>query len=256
MYKLRRKLFSQNFLHSRKLVNKLLRDSSIGKNDLVLEIGPGRGIITKQLFHQAQHVIAVEIDTHWYNYLRQKFGERENLTLYSADILNFKLPSLPYKIFANIPFSIEGKIIRQLIDAKNPPEDCYLVIMKEFAYRLAAPYHDNMFSIMHKPWFDFSIYYHFRRTDFTPVPKVDVVMLRFTKRREPLLPLNEKQRFQKFVEIGFNYGSPVSKNLKQIFGNKSLVALNKLGIGRQIKPSKLALQQWINLYRELYNVKL
>jgi len=252
MYQLRRKLLSQNFLHNRKLVAKLLGRSSIGKNDLVLEIGSGKGIITEQLVQKAEHVIAVEIDSHWYRYLQTKFKNADNLTLYHVDILDFRLPALPYKVFANIPFSIEGKIIRKLIDDRNLPDDCYLVMMKEVAYRLAAPYKDNMFSITHKPWFDFSIYHHFRRTDFEPVPSVDVVMLRFTKRTDPFLPWEERMKYQKFVEIGFGHGQPVFQNLKKIHGRQRvMLAYRKLHLRRDVKPSYVSLEQWIYIYRLL-----
>lgn len=252
MYKLRRKLYSQNFLYKRKLVKKLVRSSSIGKNDLVLEIGPGKGIITESLTQQAKHVIAVEIDNDWYMYLQDKFDETPNITLHKEDILSFPLPSLPYKVFANIPFSIEGQIIRKLIDAKNPPKDCYLVMMKKLAYRLSAPYKENMFSIMHKPWFDFSIVYHFKRTDFSPVSSVDSVMLRFTKRKEPLIPWKDKKDYQGFVQLCFTHGLPVMKNLKTKFDKKKILTVfNKIGISKKSKPTHLTLKQWTKLFIEL-----
>jgi len=252
MYKLRRKLFSQNFLHNRKLISKLVRSSSIGKNDLVLEIGPGKGIITEQLLQQSQHVLAVEIDSHWFKYLQDKFTHAQNLTLYQEDILNFRLPALPYKVFANIPFSIEGKIIRKLIDSPNPPEDCYLVMMKELAYRLAAPHKENQFSISHKPWFDFSIQHRFTRKDFTPYANVDAAMIRFKKRKEPLLPWNEKGRYELFIEECFKYGMPIYHTLKIKYGkNKLHRVLNSIGENKDTKPSYLNLEQWIGLYKEL-----
>ncbi|RJQ25314.1 23S ribosomal RNA methyltransferase Erm [Candidatus Parcubacteria bacterium] len=252
MYSLRRKLFSQNFLYKRKLVKKLVLKSSIGKNDLVLEIGPGKGIITQKLINQAKQVIAVEIDGYWYKYLQNKFINVKNINLYKADILDFQLPSSPYKVFANIPFSIEGKIIRKLIGSYNPPEDCYLVMMKELAYRLCAPYKENMFSVMHKPWFDFSIYHHFERTDFVPVPSVDVVILRFKKQDNPLISRKERKDYQDLVRLGFNQGLPLMKNLKNKFGlKKTSSAFNKIGIRKDIKPSYLSLSQWIKLYSEL-----
>lgn len=250
MYKLRRRL-SQNFLHSRKLISKLVRSSSIGKNDLVLEIGPGKGIITKQLVQQAQHVFAVELDSHWYKYLQNKFIQTDNLILYQGDFLNFSLPALPYKVFANIPFSIEGRTIRKLIDAKNPPEDCYLVVRKELAYRLFVPYRENQFSLMHKPWFNFSIFHHFNRNDFSPATKVNIVMIRFKKRSDMVLSLSEKPNYQKFIQLGFGHGLEVFKNLNRVYGyNKTLNTIRKLQIKKDARPSQLSLQQWINLYRE------
>lgn len=248
----KRKLLSQNFLHSRKLVKKLIRSSSIGKTDTVLEIGVGKGIITKELLQSAKNVIGIELDTYWYNYLQAKFKGTSNLILYNADFLNFSLPNTPYKIFANIPFFIEGKIIRKLIDAKNPPEDCYLIMMKELVYRLAAPYKENQFSISHKPWFELSIQYHFSKKDFTPFSNVNAVMIRFKKREIPLLELTNKNDYQQFVQMGFTYGLPIFKNLKNIYGYKrTLNAFTKAGVNKNAKPSYLNLNQWIKLYEEL-----
>src|SRR5689334_9002091 len=124
MYSLRRRVLSQNFLHNRKLTEKLVRLSSIGQNDTVLEIGPGKGIITEQLIHIARNIIAVELDTELYLYLRRRFARSlYKLNLVNKDFLRYRLPQSSYKVFANIPFSIEGKIIRKLLDAYNPPID-------------------------------------------------------------------------------------------------------------------------------------
>jgi len=258
MSKLRRKLLSQNFLHSRQLVKKLVKTSSLGKNDLVLEIGPGRGIITEQLISRAQHVLAVELDARWYHYLQNKFIGVENLTPYQGDILTFPLPNLPYKVFSNPPFAIEGQIIRKIIDAPNPPEDCYLVVMKELAYRLSAPHQENQFALTHKPWFNFSIVHHFRPTDFTPFSNVDSVLFRFTKRQTPLLPESERNAFQNFIAEAFGHGLPLSHNLKERWERwerwerqKIQKVLNKLGLQKHTLPNRLPLSTWLCLYKEL-----
>lgn len=252
MYKLRRKLLSQNFLRNRRLVEQLVAGSSIGKNDLVLEIGPGKGIITECLVRSSQQVIAVELDTSLYKYNQEKFVDIENLTIYLGDILSFELPRLPYKVFANIPFAIEGKVIRKLLNDSNPPSDCYLVMMKSVAERLAGIPKDNLFALSYKPFFDFEIYHEFSRFDFKPTPNVDSVLLRFTKRREPFIPLSEKIRYQRFLERGFGNGLPVKRNLQKFYGRgKVEKVLTNLGINKQTKPSFVTLQQWILLYNRL-----
>lgn len=250
MKKLRQALFSQNFLHNRVLVGRLVRSSCIGKSDLVLEIGPGKGIITEPLLAQAQHVIAVEVDSKYCQYLRDKFGNDDRLTIYNQDILSYSLPKVPYKVFANIPFSIEGKIVRKLIDAENPPEDCYLVMMKELAYRLSAPHKENQFSLMHKPWFEMTIEHFFKREDFSPYSNVDSVLFRFTKRQQPLLPYFEIKNYRDFIQKGFGEGLFVSQNLAKSFGReKTTGVLGDLGIKRSALPNQLTLDQWIKLYQ-------
>jgi len=182
MYKLQRKLLSQNFLYSRKLVSKLVGSSSIAKNDLCLEIGPGKGIITQQLVKQAGRVIAIELDSQLFAQLKTNFRYVDNLAVYHQNFLNFQLPKTTYKVFANIPFAIEGQIIRKLIDNSNPPDDCYLVLNKQLANRLVANFKENLFSIIHKPFFGFEICYQFKKTDFAPMTSVDTVLFRFTKK--------------------------------------------------------------------------
>lgn len=217
----RRPQLSQNFLHNRQLVKKLIGSSFIDQNDLVLEIGPGKGIITERLIKTAQKVIAIELDKHLFYHLNQKFKSTPNLKLYHQDFLQFHLPQKPYKVFANLPFAIEGKTVRKLLNANNPPEDCYLVIRKDLAQRLSGTSYHSQFSILYKPWFEFEIFHHFNRPDFIPKPKVQATMLRFTKRNKPLLPLNQKQSYHQFILNGFN---------------------------TTLKPTSLSFTRWLSLY--------
>jgi len=143
MYCQKRSRLSQNFLYDSRLVAKLIRLSSIGKKDFVLEIGPGKGIITQPLLDKANIVLGIELDYRWCNHLRKRFKNQFNFLLYQGNFLEFPLPLSQYKVFANLPFAIEGKAIRKLIEAKNPPEDCCLVIRKELAIRLTGKEKDS-----------------------------------------------------------------------------------------------------------------
>lgn len=256
MRNIRRKLLSQNFLNNHKLVSNLVGSSSIRKTDLVLEIGPGSGVITSKLLNKAGHVIAVELDTYWYIQLDRKFVSEEKLTLYKADILSHPLPKLPYKVFANIPFAIEGKIIRKLINDPNPPLDCYLVVMVKLAERLMAKNINNLFSAKHKPWFDFSIIHQFKKSDFSPEPSVDAVLLRFKRKETALLADAHREKYKEFVSVGYGQGGLVKNNLKMIFpANEINHALHKLSVSRKVKPSQLSFGQWVELYKELNRIK-
>lgn len=172
MFISRRKLLSQNFLHNRKLVLSLIRKSSIGENDTAIDLGAGKGIITKALAFICKHVIALELDPKYYQLLIQQFKYQHNITIFHQDILTYFFPHYPYKVFANIPFSIEGKIIRLLLNCDNTPEDMYLVLRRDLAYRLAGVRNESLFSVLYKPWFDFEIIHYFQRTDFSPYARV------------------------------------------------------------------------------------
>lgn len=249
MYKVQRRTLSQNFLYSRKLVSQLIRRSSCGPKDIVYDIGAGKGILTEQLSQQVRRVQAIEIDRDWCTFLRNKFKSVLNVSIAEANFLSVSLPNAPYKVFANIPFSIEGKIIRKLLTAHNPPEDSYLVVRKDLAERLSGKYQECAFSAQFKPWFDFSIIHSFRRTDFEPMARMDTVMLRFLKRTTPLIPRADEERYARFIHAGFTNGKTIGKSLKEYFTYRQQVRISKNAkISFDVIPSRITVDRWVKLY--------
>src|SRR3990167_3388688 len=221
----RRPELSQRFLYNRQLVHQLVRQSSIGKNDLVVEIGPGKGIITQELMTAADQVIAVELDKKLYQFLCQRFSAATNLHLVHQDFLTWPLPQAPYKVFANLPFDVEGLIVRKLINAANPPQDSYLVVRKDVAERWAGISYRGQFSASYRPWFNLAIVHKFRRQDFIPKPKAAAVMLRIARRDQPLLQWSEKRNYQQFIARQFQLiRRPSSLTLNQWIKNYQLLS--------------------------------
>jgi 23S rRNA (adenine-N6)-dimethyltransferase len=205
-YKLRRKLLSQNFLRNPKLVAKLIRKTSIGKSDTVIEVGPGKGVITSELVKVAGKVVAVELDLKLYMHLKNKFATVQNLNLINADFLKINLPSYTYKVFANIPFIITADAIRKLTSDRNFQEG-YLVVQKEAAQKfIGKPYdrRNQMISMLLKPWFEIEVLYKFKRLDFLPIPNVDIVMIKIEKRNKPLLPSYSLNYWSDWVIYTYN----------------------------------------------------
>ena len=128
-----RVLYSQNFLKDPNLVALLLDQSSLESDDVVYEIGPGKGLITRQLALRYRQVIAIERDPHLSAWLQREFASWSNVTIHYGDFLFYNLPRQPYKVFANIPFNITAAIVAQLTAAQRPPEDAYLCMQKEAA---------------------------------------------------------------------------------------------------------------------------
>ena len=141
---------SQNYLHSKRLVNELIAKSNITTSDLVLEIGPGKGIITEELVKCSKKVIAVELDRNLYLGLREKFSNTENLQLVNRDFLQTQLPAEEYKVFSNIPFNLTAEIIIKLLGASNPPNDMFIIMQYEAALKYSGePYYaESMRSLM------------------------------------------------------------------------------------------------------------
>ncbi len=226
MHSSQRKLYSQNYLLNRELARSLVRASSIDKADTVLEIGPGKGILTQALLERAGKVIAVEIDPRLYRLLQTRFAHGPNLELHHSNFLSFPLPERPYKAFSNIPFRITSEIIRQLLHAPNPPVDSYLIVQKEAAAKWSG---NTLASLLLQPWFRFTIEREFRRTDFAPAPHVDIALLRTEKRTPPLIPELQRKLFEDWLTYVFSRKKP---HLFRLAAN----------------PTQLNVEQWAELF--------
>lgn len=248
--KQKRPRYSQHFFCNRQLVFRLLRQAGFSRNDVVIEIGPGKGMITEALLQVAGTVIGMEINSDLCMRLQQKFSNNPNFILVNGDFLAYPLPLTPYHIFTNTPFEIEGEIIRKLLDGSKPPESAYLVVIKDVGERWCGKGRESQFSISHKPWFEMAVSCRFRRSDFAPAPKVDSVMIRIKKRQISLLPWAERSRYEQFIRQGFGGGRRLKHNLGPIFGKRELNAVcSNLKISQEAKPSELTVDKWVELYR-------
>lgn len=245
-------IYSQNFIANAPLVANLIEKSSINKNDLVYEIGPGTGIITAELAKRCRKVIAVEIDKELVKSLRKKFSNVPNLEICEANFLFCPLPESEYKVFSNIPFNITATIVKKLVEAENPPLDAFLFVQDDSAKKfVGAPIaKETQFSLLIKPFFELSIAHRFKRTDFRPIPKVDVVLLRIKKRQQLLLEPKNRQLYKDFIVYSFNTWKPtLQEGLKKIFTRTQFPRLAKdLGFSVSAKPTDLKFWQWLGLF--------
>jgi len=244
--------YSQNHLHSHRLVRRLLEKSSIEPGDLVYDIGAGRGIISEELARRGAKVVAIEKDRKLHSRLKHRLGGNPLIDIRLADILKHRLPSHgTYKVFANIPFLVTADIVRKLLCRSNPPQDCYLIVQKEAAQRFHGTPCKTLFSILLEPWFEFSLLHSFRRTDFAPSPGVDVVLMRMRKRGPPLLASEHAGPYRNLVIYAFRQGSPsLKKALDGILTDTQFRRLSReLGFGLQARPTDLDVQQWLGLFR-------
>jgi 23S rRNA (adenine-N6)-dimethyltransferase len=251
--KQRRVAYSQNFLHSRALVASLVEASSIGRHDLVIEIGPGRGIITEALATRSGHVLAIEKDPHHAAFMRRRFMGRVNVTIFACDFLAFPLPESPFKVFANIPYRITTAIVAKLTSGLAPPLDTYLIVQREAAERFAGMGEATMLSMSMQPWFHTVIEHVFRRQDFTPRPSVDSVLFRLQLRENPLLPWEARCQFRQLVEAGFSAWQPTVRQAMRTLLPRAAASNvdRRLGARLCVKPSQSTISEWIDLYTVL-----
>lgn len=236
-------IHGQHFLKSPRLVAELVGHSNIRKNDIVYDLGAGSGIITSILAHRCKHVTAVEIEPSTLLKLKQNTAHLQNVTIEAKDILAVIPPKTPYKIFANIPFNLSAPIVRKFTEHEHSPKTIYFIVQKQFARKL-QPGDDHFTSQLGAQigaLYTARIRRPLKRSDFTPPPGVDTVLLELKRREEPLLPIAKLSDYRHFVEKCFaqqKYFSGLPKH--------------RCGLSSELIPSQLTLEQWIMLYNAVH----
>lgn len=254
--RMRRAELSQNFLRDVSLVRRLVQRAGIEPHDVVLEIGPGEGVITRELAREAAQVLAVERDPRLVGRWLQRRDIPLNVILFEGDILAFPLPGSPFKVFANIPFRVTSAIVSKLTTGCAPPDDCWLVVQAAAAMRYVPAGERTMQGVLLWPWFDVTIEHRFRRNDFRPPSTVDCVLLRLRKRAEPRLPWDDRARFSRVVEAVISRFRPtIRQSLSLILTSGEHQQVQRaLGAALDQRPGQASDDVWIALYRELTKV--
>lgn len=230
--------YSQHFLRDTHLIGELVGHSNIRKHDTVIDIGAGSGAITVVLSRRSSRVLAYEAEPVAAKKLRQNMSNLTNVTVIEQDFLTAKLPDEPYKVFANIPFSLSSPIVHKLCDGDNSPKSIYLIVQKQFAQKMivTGDHFHGVLGMMIAPWWTTRIRRPLRRTDFTPPPAVDTVLLEIKRREEPLLPREMLRDYANFVE--------------RCFAEPKYYA--RMHAPRSLKPSQLTPEQWVTIFRAHY----
>lgn len=224
----------QHFLRGREFIAELIGHSNVRKNDTVLDIGAGSGAIAGVLARRAKYVIAYEPEPVANALLRKNMQRNANVTVLQEDFLNAELPDVSYKVFANIPFHLSSEIVRKLTSAHRSPKAVYLIVQKQFAQKLipTGNHFHGALGMAIAPWWAVRIRRPLRKTDFTPPPAVDTVLLEIKPHETPLLDVSQQPAYTDFVMEC--YAAP--RFYTAAGGDK-----NK-------RPSTLTVQEWLQLF--------
>lgn len=233
---------AQHFLRGPRLVAELVGHSNIRKNDVVYDLGAGSGVIASVLAQRCKAVVAVENEPQALAKLKQNMAVYDNVTIVQRDILKVTPPETPYKIFSNIPFSISAAVVRKFTESERPPTAMYLIVQKQFARKLVAgdDHFTGQLGAQVGALYAVRIRRPLRRTDFTPPPAVDTVLLELKQRDEPLVPAEQLLAYREFVARCFAE--------QKFFARIDRTAA---GIASQMTPSQLTLEQWRRLWQHL-----
>ena len=240
---------SQNFLTSKRTIERLVRPACLTKHDTVLEIGAGKGHITRCLAQYSGSVIAYELDPALAARLKGRLPE--NVRLYCADFLTAPLPRTPYKVFANIPFSRTTEILRKLTAApraaQNPPGGLWLLVEKGAAKRFCGLPRPSRSSLLLRPFWEAKIVDYLRREDFHPAPRVDTVLLQLICKSQPDLPYSQYNAYHKFITHCLRYGPYGPRAL--LTKRQAATALRLAGLPPLPASGDMLYIQWLCLFR-------
>jgi len=184
----------QNFLIDEEVLQGIITIADIKKKDQILEIGPGFGVLTRELLYAGADVLSVELDKKLAAYLKKEFKDNSHLQILEKDILSvsnqeiFKALNGAFRVVSNIPYHITGKIIKKLVSSELPkPESAVLLVQKEVAERVCAEKGNmSMLALSVQAYACPRIALDVDKESFWPVPKVDSSVLVIEGIRETL----------------------------------------------------------------------
>ena len=257
------KSLGQNFLISQEVVNNIIKASEISEKDLVIEIGPGLGTLTKRLLEQAGKVICVELDTKMINILEERFFLYKNLEIINQDILKVDLKNKikqekekngfeKVKIVANLPYYITTPIIMKLLEEELDLESITVMIQKEVADRLTAiPGKKNTGAITYTVYYytDSEEILEVPKDSFIPEPEVTSEVIKLNIRKTPIVEPKNKEKMFKVIKCAFTQrrktllNSLVNTNILDS-KQQGITMLNSLNINENIRPEELTIEQF------------
>lgn len=249
-----KKSLGQHWLHDEVSLKAMVRAGEIKSSDVVVEVGPGLGTLTKKLVGVSKEVIAIELD----DILAINLGGRvdaNNLSVVHDNILTYNLSDIKpgYKVVANIPYYLTSNLIRTLLEAPNPPSLMALLVQKEVAERIVAkPGEMSILSVSVQFYAQTKLFEVVPAWLFTPPPKVDSQIIQIKRYPKPLYPDVKVDEFFKIVKAGF---SEKRKKLRSSLSgslniSKSSVDewLKKSGLSPDARAQELSLDDWHQLY--------
>ncbi|MDQ3089738.1 MAG: 16S rRNA (adenine(1518)-N(6)/adenine(1519)-N(6))-dimethyltransferase RsmA [bacterium] len=260
-----KKSLGQHFLHSDADLKAMVNAGEVNADDVVLEIGPGKGDLTKKLLFFAAKVIAVEKDDELYEFLKEKFAEEikaGKLDLIHGDIMDFDLGSSlgrltsksEYKIVANIPYNITGGILRKFLSAKLIPERIAILLQKEVAERVVArDKKESILSLSIKAYGKPSYFKTVKAGSFSPPPKVDSGILIIEDTSKDFFKDFSEEDFFRVVKTGFkSKRKKLSSNLAEIYGKKEILQIfSDLNLDPNLRAEDADINIWKKLVSRL-----
>jgi 16S rRNA (adenine1518-N6/adenine1519-N6)-dimethyltransferase len=253
-----KKSLGQNFLTDPNIARKIVDEMCLSPDDVVLEIGPGKGVLTALLLPRVRHLIAVEIDSRAVEYLRARYQE-QSLTILEDDILNVDLEQLsshhqaPLRVIGNIPYYITAPILFHLIDHRQVIRDVQMMMQREVAQRIIAQPRTKQYGILSvtcryvgTP----EILFPVSPNAFFPKPHVESAVARLTFIKRQTENSDEEFVLRQIVRGTFGKRRKTLRNGLKSLGIDETI-LRECGFDLDLRPEALTVEDYISLTRSL-----
>lgn len=239
----------QHFLIDQGTLDAIIIASDISAEDLVIEIGPGIGVLTKELLKRAGQVRAVEIDERFLPLIKDYCGDTQKLTIIQGNALQERMPEKPYKVVANIPYHITSPLLHHLlIESETRPTSITLLIQREVAENMARKGSDSILTVLVRLFGTAEVTHLVPPSAFVPPPKVDSAVIHIVPYAEPLA---SPEIVQKVLALAKHAMSQRRKMLRNSIGNlpKGPEAMEKACIAVDRRPQTLLVEEWLALQK-------
>ena len=254
-----RKYLGQHFLSDIGTASRILKASDLSEDDVVVEIGPGRGVLTKRLVQRVKRVIAVELDGELVKALPGRLEFPDNLTCVEADARSVDMaemvgPDTSYKVVANLPYYAANPIIRRLLESEPKPSLLVVMVQQEVAKNMvASPGDMGILSVATQFYAKAKLVCSVAPKSVRPPPKVTSAVVRLEVLSEPVAEVASEAGFFTLVRAGFaaprkQIRNSISQGLR-IEPALSGQILERTGIDAKRRPQTLEISEWAAIYR-------
>lgn len=252
-----KKSLGQHFLNNGRIPKKMADAADIRENDVVVEIGPGTGVLTRELLKRGAQVIALEADERAIAVLAETFESEivaKKLVILHTDMRHFDVSSLElaphaYKVVANIPYYLSGLLFRIFLDSTHQPSTLVFLVQKEVAERIARDKKESLLSLSVKAFGDPKYIETVKRGNFTPQPKVDSAIIAVQNIGDTRLTRDVAPFFFEVLHLGFqSRRKQLLGNLASSYEREALVHIfSTLGIPLAARGEDLSAEIWQKL---------
>ena len=249
------KKLGQNFLINEEIINGIIEKAEVSKEDVIIEIGPGLGSLTKELINNAKKVIAIELDPNMVDILKTRFGLYDNFEIIYGDVLKVDLNELisgydSVKVVANLPYYITTPIIMKLLEDRLDIKSITVMVQKEVGERICSSYKDKEYGAITVSVLYYttpSIIIDVPKDNFLPAPEVDSCVIKLDLLEKPRVEVKDEKLFFRLVKGAFTQRrKTINNSLTCVGRSKEEIKdiLEKLNIDEKLRAENLSIEQY------------